>query len=409
MIRHSSSSAKTASATDVSLAPASVSEDDDLLSLDFTDPGKLAKITAQEDSSSTSDALTLEPWDDALPVVETAVAKPVFPLVRLDTLTEAAVSAYLAGNLPEVRRLLEAALQTDAAHESHWLMLFDAYRSLGDQAAFEQLGLKYLNTFEKSAPTWNNRPVARPAEVHSADRRASVSLTGSLNARCKPQFAKLLEVAQTRSLLKLDLGRLQEVDGGGCALLLETMQHLQQTSCVLELDGAAHLADLLKPQAATGQGKDKDRGAATWLLLLALHQQLGDAEAFEQLALDYAVTFEVSPPSWVEPKKPALAVTSQPVVATGASNAVLRFSGDLLQAGAERFAALEAAGAVNEQVVDFSALQRMDAESAMALRQVLSELPQPHPGVRLLGCHHLLLALLKMAGIEALARIEPKR
>jgi hypothetical protein len=35
-----------------------------------------------------------------------------------------------------------------------------------------------------------------------------------------------------------------------------------------------------------------------WLLLLELHQQAFHQEAFEEAAVNYAITFEVSPPSW---------------------------------------------------------------------------------------------------------------
>ena len=40
--------------------------------------------------------------------------------------------------------------------------------------------------------------------------------------------------------------------------------------------------------------------ALAWLMLLDLHQALGDRAAFEALALEYAARFESSPPGWSE-------------------------------------------------------------------------------------------------------------
>ncbi|WP_154716673.1 hypothetical protein [Sterolibacterium denitrificans] len=414
------SSAKTALPADAADAPVSVSEDDDLFSLDFTKPEKLAKTTVPQ-PVQTAASLTLEPLEDALPAVAPSPPAESFPLVRLDPATEAAALAYSAGDLAEARRTLETALQTGTAGEAHWLMLFEVYRAIGDQAAFDRLALEYVNTMEKSAPAWHNdRPAARTPLVRPADGRASVALNGSLNARCAPQFAKLMSVTKTRSLLRLDLGRIQDADNGGCALLLGFIQYLKKTACELELDGMAYLKDMLKAGIVAGQPEND----AIWLLLLELHQQLGEADAFETLALEYAVTFEVSPPSWELPKpkrKNAGAGTTTGSAGGGSAGlagtqagaevpaaATLHFSGDLLNAGEADFAALKST-ATGERVIDLFALKRMDQTSAMSLRRVLSALPQDHAGVRLIGCNHLLAAMLEMAGIGQLARIRIER
>ena len=45
----------------------------------------------------------------------------------------------------------------------------------------------------------------------------------------------------------------------------------------------------------------EDAETPYWLLLLEIYQALGQQETFENLAVDYAVTYEVSPPSWETP------------------------------------------------------------------------------------------------------------
>lgn len=409
----SNSSLKTLSedAADVLVDPVSVTEEDDPFSLDFTHPAALARTSEEQPpQSAVRQALELAPREDHPPASQPAV----FPLRRLDPLTESAVTAYAAGQPTEARKVLEAALQAETGNETHWLLLFDVYRVMHDQPAFEQLALRYVKTFEKSAPVWpwgGQKPGMPASADRAADGRASVVLSGSLSARCAPQFTQLLTVAKTRALLRLDLGRIQDVDNGGCALLLGVIQALKKTSCELVLAGMAHLRDMLGEAIAAGKAKNETKNDAIWLLLLELHQQLDENEAYEVLALDYALTFEVSPPAWEAPRQKnpgsakALAARTR-MNPEPPDEAVLRFSGELLNIGREAFAALKTLTSV-AQSADFTAVTRMDQTSALSLQQVLRELPTDHPGVRLTGCHHLLAALFEMAGVGQLARIVP--
>ena len=57
--------------------------------------------------------------------------------------------------------------------------------------------------------------------------------------------------------------------------------------------GADKAVALLAPVAATGDRNNEQ----AWLLLLELYQQLGDQASFDEAAVNYAITFEVSPPS----------------------------------------------------------------------------------------------------------------
>ena len=59
---------------------------------------------------------------------------------------------------------------------------------------------------------------------------------------------------------------------------------------------------------------EKSVDVAVWLLLLDLYQMLGLQNEFEEAAVDYAVTYEVSPPSWeTPPPRPKPLETSQPI------------------------------------------------------------------------------------------------
>lgn len=68
-----------------------------------------------------------------------------------------------------------------------------------------------------------------------------------------------------------------------------------------------------------------DRNPDTWLMLLELHQSLGQRAEFETLAIEYAVRFETSAPAWtdVPARKPA------PKAPVPAARAAIVFKGGL--------------------------------------------------------------------------------
>lgn len=381
-----------------------------MFSLDFTVPSKLAKPTAPSlQESKPKLELTLEPM---VPVAPEHAPVPGFPLVHLDPVVEEAAQFFAAGNPAAARKTLENALQGGKAIEAVWWMLFDLYRAVGELETFDKLALEFAKRFEKSPPAWRTQSAAKTSAALASDGRASVALTGVLNSRCAPQFAKLVTVAKTRALLRLDLAKIQDADNGGCALLLGAIQYLKKTPCELALGGAEHLAEMLKTKVVSGQ-REND---AVWLLLLELYQRLNQAQAFEEMALEYAITFEVSPPSWEAPKPGSLgdggSEELQEVSVEEEKAAVLSLSGELLNAGTANFAAIGKAfddGSDDDVVVDLAQLLRLDQSSAMALQQTIHGLPSSGRRVRLTGCSHMVAALLEMAGVGKLATVERAR
>ena len=70
----------------------------------------------------------------------------------------------------------------------------------------------------------------------------------------------------------------------------------------VELVGRDAVASLIETKIAVGTREN----AGCWLLLLEFYQIMGKETEFEDMAINYAVTFEMSPPSW-DPKRVAKA------------------------------------------------------------------------------------------------------
>lgn len=403
---------------------ASAAEEEDPFSLDFTQP---AGKPAVAPPAAKPLELALEPLEaqaaqapqeprrasaGSLPEQETAgAALQTFPRVHLEPVAEQAVLHYARGEMQAARQTLEDAMQLADSSEYLWWLLFDLYRRLHDQAAFEQLSLRFAERFEKSPPSWQSPGdvAMRAREQQTTANRATVALTGVLSARSAAQFARLLEVAQTRSQLRLDLARLQGADEGGCQLLLDLDNKLKMTACTLQFDGIETMLPRLASYCQSGQAKH----ASIWLLRLDFLQRLGRLDEFEALALDYAITFEVSPPSWVEAAIVAPAIEEdliESVQALQDQGAHVQYHGELLALTPADFEYLitvcrqaDAEGVM----VDFSGVQRMDPSSAQALHSALQTLADLAGRIHWQGCTALLTGLLEMAGIAELTQLKP--
>lgn len=180
-----------------------------------------------------------------------------------------------------------------------WMMLFDIYQIQGKKPQFEEFALEFVVKFERSAPIWSDAKVPgakteKPEGGGGAAVEGYVALTGILRGDKDSLFQNLEQVAQKGAGLRLDFARLEGLDASGSRRLVETMQGLKKSGKKITPISVPHVTGLLK--SMFGQGGEDEQ--AHWQLLLNLYQCQGMEAEFEDLAVEYAITFEVSPPSW---------------------------------------------------------------------------------------------------------------
>ena len=180
-----------------------------------------------------------------------------------------------------------------------WMMLFDIYQIQGKKPQFEELALEFVVKFECSAPIWSDAKVLgakieKPKVGGGAAVEGYVALTGILQGDKDSLFQNLEQIARKGAGLRMDFTRLEGLDASGSRRLVETMQALKKSGKKITPISLPHVTDLLK--GMLGQGGEDEQ--AHWQLLFSLYQCQGMEAEFEDLAVEYAITFEVSPPSW---------------------------------------------------------------------------------------------------------------
>lgn len=142
-----------------------------------------------------------------------------------------------------------------------------------------------------------------------------------------------------------------------------------------------------------------------WLLMLELLQHTGEHERFEQLAVDYAITFEESPPSWEarEQPQPTMATTRQDDTP---DHDAVSLEGELTSANSESIRKLAAYASSRQAVeVDCSRLKRLDFVSAGTLFNILATLQAQGKLVTLQGVNAMVAALLRVMGVDQVAQV----
>jgi anti-anti-sigma regulatory factor len=340
---------------------------------------------------------------------------------------EEAAVLYANGQATAAASVLWGAIQDDSLAgqiRQAWSLLFDLYQAIGRKEDFESLAIDFSARFETSPPTWDDA-VAPPPELDRESAGgvpAAVSLGATLEARSIKQLEQLQRNAQRHRTVLLDVAAVRSVDALGAELLLRVLTVFERGQRELLVQGAEALVDALAPCIEPGR---RDPSEACWLLQLALLRLLGRQQVFDDLSIDYCVTYEVSPPAW-EPMPPSIRTTAAGTATAEAdASSALRAAGDGgFSAGPESFAlvgelagrAQVALGALREYaadraevVIDCSRLRRVDF---VAAGELLNEVVALRTGGKYLvfkDLNHVVAALLAVMGIPDLAEIRLRR
>ena len=321
---------------------------------------------------------------------------------------ENAVLLYASGHADAARTLLGDGVENDPEAQASplsWLALFDLLQRAAERSAFEQLALQYVVRFERSAPAWNDR--MPPAASPRPQVGGYVGVTGRLTAASATQLESLKRaIAGNSSQARFDLAAITDFDDAGAQLLADILGEARRKQYPLGLQRADSLRRALEAAVRKGQAG----GAGAWLLSLELLQWQGDRTAFDDRAVDYAVTFEVSPPSWEPPvmagDTPPIglhdAITeaeSDPVDAADAEES-LAWSGVVAGAHPAQVAKLVEFAIKRDVVaVDMSEVERVDFVGAGAVYNAVTSIEERQKVVQIFGATPIIRAMLLLIGI----------
>jgi len=274
-----------------------------------------------------------------------------------------------------------------------WFLLFDLLQALGDRATFEKLGVEFAEACETSPPPWHREPVA---VTKALPGEQLFVLQGVLTAEGAQPVADLAALVRQKLPVSVDCGKLIGCDDDVAGQLAELLSTARRSGTAVTLTNIDGFMRRLNERLVAGE----TTRATTWLLLLELLQRHGTQEAFEERAVDYAVTFELSPPSWETPP-PARPVPSAASVYP--DDGAYHLSGELKN---HRFDELvEVLEASEQPLLDFADVRRMDFFSAGQLVNRIAPYKAKGREVVIRSPNHLIAELMAVVGVNKQARI----
>ncbi|RYX89465.1 MAG: STAS domain-containing protein [Comamonadaceae bacterium] len=187
-------------------------------------------------------------------------------------------------------------------HDETWMTLFDLYRATGQQDRFESAAIDFAGRFGRSAPQWFSIPemVGRMASTPTASMPAAASQQAAdwtSASTLGTQSLAMLNAALSRAPQpwRMDWSKLASVEDAAIEPLRKLFAGWGALPVQLRFIGADNLDRVL--QAATPSG-DKSVNQEWWRLRMETLRITHRPDEFELVALDYCVTYEVSPPSW---------------------------------------------------------------------------------------------------------------
>lgn len=248
----------------------------------------------------------VQPQNSSGPI-DFSVAQSLLPdslvFVHQPELEEAAIR-YANGDFEAAESALLELLRQPSLIRSEplWMALFDLYRSTGQQDRFDNSAIDFAGIFGKSGPLWGRwseepgRPLLHSFDV--ADQAPGYQWIAPpiLTSGVLVALKQALERAASPWLL--DWTRLSRIEPTALDPLADLVADWASSRVRLRWQGLAVLDDLLRDKTPSGQA---DTPQSWWRLRMESLRLLGRAEEFELVALDYCVTYELSPPSWQPP------------------------------------------------------------------------------------------------------------
>ena len=360
-----------------------------------------------------------QPADAVLPMAAMAPREGMHPTglddaaIRFAQGDEAATEAVLLQ--------MTAPDSPQADHNDVWRALLDFYRATGDAEKFGAASTRYAQRLKRPGPEWVSlRSLARDAAQAGFDALPDGALEvpappqSQADWRCPEVLSRASLAELTRALAaagpvwEMDWSALTAIEPDAAPPLRALFNHWADSPVQLRFSGTDQLLAVLGQAAPTG---DRDVDVTWWQLRMAVLRTVHEPDMYELAALNYCITYEVSPPPWVDPRgsytgvNDGAAPTAQQQASPAApSRAALvgQLSGDcrplLQRLDAELTQALMPA-------VSCAALLRVDLEAARALIDWVAGHEEQGRRIEFVDAHRLVATFFHVVGITDHANV----
>ena len=217
-----------------------------------------------------------------------------------------AVIAFANADFESCEHSLNGLIEEKGSRQDHaetWLVLFDLYRAIGQLSKFDSLAMDYVQRFGWSPPQWFSMPklvadaVSARDDAPKSDAGAGVQVGWASPAHMDAEAVNKLrsQTLQMPMPWVFDWNGLNSMDVEASALMSDLFRSWMPQKIDMRWLAGERLLTVLQEAAPTGV---RDADPAYWQLRLDVLRMANRPDQFDEAAIDYCVTYEVSPPSW---------------------------------------------------------------------------------------------------------------
>jgi ABC-type transporter Mla MlaB component len=358
---------------------------------------------------------TAVPTSKPTPAAQTPSSEQILPdSTNFPPLYEAAI-LYAAGHSDAAQETLKDYMKTTDGKNSirTWLMLFDFYHLTANRREFDALSMLYTVKFERSPPVWTDTlDTADPRRKEKRERKDFFVLTPDSDDALLGEIDKFESFAKEMGSCRIDFAKVKSILSEEAELFAIVFQRLRRAKIPVWFNAFDAFATMLRASINETTGLPINASQGFWSLLFELYIFEGKTNEYEELGLEYAVAFEMSPPAWQAVNRPLS--DDDPAASTTASadKATMGFpiKGVVSAASKDVFQQLSLyAASKQEVVIDTSDLMRIDFTAVTMFFEAIRGIHSGQKRVILSNLNELVAALLEVFGITKHAILMRKK
>jgi len=320
--------------------------------------------------------------------------------------------------------------------------LLDLYRVTQERTRFEQALAEFAGCFGTAVPQWSaigdvpaagaaaspgSAPGATPPRVNRDYSIGAIWCSpAELNAQALEELRDAM--ASNPTPWHLDWSRLVRITEDAMPLMTGLFGSLCDEPVALRFSGARVLVDVLRSMMPSG---DQSVSPEWWAMRLNALRTMQLLDDFELAALDYCVTYEVSPPAWqearcqyenaeAEDQASARAdpsgwgsgysqMPTAPIGLDGSQAVQVELNGNVLGDASQALASFDKTGHKGDGIiVSCKGLLRVDFSAAGSILNWVAMREAEGCHVQFRDVHRLVAAFFNVIGINEHARVVPR-